>query len=107
MGIVFTEGRSGTKEIALLEQKDVTDDPLLAKISEVLKIPVEAFQNFDEEAAINVISNTFTSNDESTLNAINPYCTFNPIDKMVELYERMLQQQQDMIEKLEKLIQQK
>lgn len=92
------------KKISLLEQKDVIEDPLLKKISDVLKIPVEAFQNFDEEAAINVISNTFTSNDESTLNAINPYCTFNPIDKMVELYERMLQQQKEMIEKLEKLI---
>lgn len=31
-------------------------------------------------------------------------CTFNPLDKMVELYERMLKQQQDMIEKLERLI---
>lgn len=28
------------------------------------------FQNFDEEAAVNVISNTFTNNDKSTLNAI-------------------------------------
>lgn len=99
------------KKISLLEQKDIIEDPLLKKISEVLKIPVEAFQNFDEEAAINVISNTFTSNDTSTLNAVNPYCTFNPIDKVVELYdekialyERMLKEKEEMMARLEKLI---
>ncbi|WP_294197850.1 MULTISPECIES: helix-turn-helix transcriptional regulator [Chryseobacterium] len=95
------------KKISLLEQKDVVEESLLQKISEVLKIPVEAFQNFDEEQAINVISNTFTSNDTSTLNAINSNCNFNPLDKMVELYERMLQQQKEMIEKLEQLLQNK
>lgn len=95
------------KKISLLEQKDVVEETLLQKISEVLKIPVEAFQNFDEEQAINIISNTFTSNDTSTLNAINSNCNFNPLDKMVELYERMLQQQKEMIEKLEKLLQNK
>ena len=47
------------KKISLLEQKDIIEDSLLARISEVLKIPVEAFQNFDEEQAINIISNTF------------------------------------------------
>lgn len=99
------------KKISLLEQKDIIEDDLLKAISNALKIPVEAFQNFDEEAAINVISNTFTSNDESTLNAINPYCTFNPIDKVVQLYdekialyERMLKEKDEMMERLEKLI---
>lgn len=99
------------KKISLLEQKDVIEDPLLKKISDVLKIPVEAFQNFDEEAAINIISNTFhdsavanTFKDESQ---VNFNCSFNPLDKMVELYERMLQQQKEMIEKLERLIREK
>ncbi|WP_312079417.1 helix-turn-helix transcriptional regulator [Chryseobacterium sp.] len=96
------------KKISLLEQKDVIEDPLLQKISEVLKIPVEAIQNFDEEQAINIISNTVNNNDNASGNSLfNYYPTFNPIDKMVELYERMLQQQKEMIEKLEKLIENK
>ncbi len=95
------------KKISILEQKEVVDISLLQEISELLKIPVEAFQNFDEEQALNIISNTFTSNDTSTLNAINSNCNFNPLDKMVELYERMIQQQKEMIEKLEKLLQDK
>ncbi|KQS91919.1 helix-turn-helix transcriptional regulator [Chryseobacterium sp. Leaf394] len=98
------------KKISLLEQKDVIEDPLLQKIAEVLKIPVEAFQNFDEESAINVIANTFNNHDHSSpqfASIINNSPTFNPLDKMVELYERMLEQQREMIEKLEKLIENK
>lgn len=99
------------KKISVLEQKEVIEDHLLKAISNVLKIPVEAFQNFDEEQAVNVIANTFTSNDESTLNAINPYCSFNPIDKVVQLYdekialyERMLKEKEEMMDRMEKLI---
>lgn len=95
------------KKISLLEQKDVIEGPLLKKISEVLKIPVEAFQNFDEEQAINIISNTFHDGSIAHATAENIQCTFNPIDKMVELYERMLKEKDEMINRLEKLIQEK
>jgi len=73
-----------------------------------MKVPVEAFQNFDDEQAINIINNTFQDfKDNAIASALNYQCSFNPIDKMVELYERMLQQQKEMIERLEKLIQEK
>ncbi|WP_306568606.1 helix-turn-helix domain-containing protein [Flavobacterium lindanitolerans] len=93
------------KKISLLEQKETIEPDILSRVAKILKVPIEAIENFDEEQAVNIISNTFTSNDTSTLNAINIQPTFNPLDKMVELYERMLQQQKEMIEKLEKLIQ--
>lgn len=95
------------QKISQLEQKETIDATLLAQISAVLKIPVEAIQNFDEEQAVNVIANTF--NERSFENAFASNCTFNfnPIDKMVELYERMLQQQKEMIDRLEKLIEKK
>ncbi|UWX61768.1 helix-turn-helix domain-containing protein [Chryseobacterium oranimense] len=92
------------KKISLLEQKETVETDILAKVAKILKVPAEAIENFDEEQAVNIISNTFTSNDTSTLNAINIQPTFNPLDKMVELYERMIQQQKEMIEKLERLI---
>jgi len=50
------------KKISILEQKDVIEDNLLKQISSVLKIPVEAFQNFDEEQAVNLISCNFSDN---------------------------------------------
>lgn len=97
------------RKISLLEQKETIETPLLGQIAAVLKIPVEAFQNFDEEQAINIISNNSFDNCAQPIagNAHYHECNFNPIDKMIELYERMLQQQKDMIEKLEKLIENK
>lgn len=94
------------KKISLLEQKETVDVPLLQQIAAVLKVPVEAFQNFDEEAAVAFI-NTFNDNsaNHGTIgNNYNCELNFNPVEKMVELYERMIQQQKEMIEKLERLI---
>jgi transcriptional regulator with XRE-family HTH domain len=97
------------KKISLLEQKDLVDEPLLQQVAGALKIPVEAIQNFDEEAALNIISNTF--NDNAVLNGILYHPTFNPIDKIVELYEskialyeRMLTEKNSVMEKMEQLI---
>ncbi|WP_215224472.1 helix-turn-helix transcriptional regulator [Echinicola shivajiensis] len=99
------------KKISLLEQKESIEENILKQVAEILHIPVEAIQNFDEEQAVNVISNTFSSHDTSTLNAVNPNCTFNPIDKIVQLYdekialyERMLKEKDEMMVRLERLI---
>jgi transcriptional regulator with XRE-family HTH domain len=99
------------RKISLLEQKEVIEEDLLSQVAKVLKVPVEAIENFDENAAVSVIANTFTSNDNSTLNAVNHYCTFNPLDKWAEeitenrkLYERLLEAEKEKIELLKKLI---
>ena len=92
------------QRISLLEQKETIDAPLLAQISAVLKIPVEAIQNFDEEQAVNVISNTFNSNDTSTLNAINIQPTFNPLDKVMELFERLLTSEKEKVELMKEIL---
>lgn len=93
------------QKISLLEQKETIDTALLQQVSAALNIPVEAFQHFEEEGAINIISNTFT--DDAVAYAENFKCNFNPLDKMVELYERMIAQQAEMIEKLERLLKEK
>ena len=100
------------QRISLLEQKETIDAPLLAQISAVLKIPVEAIQNFDEEQAVNIIANTFDNG--SILNGINHNPIFQPIDKLIQLheekialYERMLKEKDEMMDRLEKLIEKK
>ncbi|WP_312509298.1 helix-turn-helix domain-containing protein [Chryseobacterium culicis] len=97
------------KKISLLEQKETIENPLLEKISEVLKIPVEAFQNFDEEQAVNIIANTFQ--DDAVAYAEQYKCTINPMDKIIQLheekialYERMLKEKDEMMSRLEKLL---
>ena len=47
------------QKISLLEQKETIDDTVLQQVAAALKIPAEAIQNFDEEQAVNIISNTF------------------------------------------------
>ena len=57
-----------------------------------------------EEAVLNNIQNNYEGsviNDGPTL---NHNCTFNPLDKVVELYERLVQAEKDKNEYLEKLL---
>lgn len=96
--------------ISKLEAREEIEYETLQKIAEILNVPVEAIKNFDEDSAINVIANTFNNHDHSSpqfATLINNSPNFDPLDKIVELYERMLQQQKEMIDKLEKLIQRK
>ena len=91
--------------ISQLEQKEALDKDMLEKIAAVLKVPVEAIKNFDEEAAINIIGNTVTNHDNAAV--VNFHPTFNPLDKVIELYERMLKDKNDLIEKLEGMVKSK
>ncbi len=100
------------QRISLLEQREKIDSDILEQVSAILKIPVEALRNFDEEKAVNVISNTF--NDSSMLNAVNNNPTFHPIDKLLQLheekialYERMLKEKDEMMGRLERLMESK
>ena len=95
--------------ISRLEQKETIDAPLLQQIAEALKIPVEAIQNFDEEQAVNIIANTF--GDNACVGNPNSTFNFNPVDKLIQLheekialYERMLKEKDEMIGRLERLI---
>jgi len=97
------------QKVSLLEQKETIDPALLQQISSALKIPAEAIQNFDEEQAVNVIANTFGDNGIGYQRNENP--TFHPIDKLVQLheekialYERMLKEKDEMMARLEKLV---
>jgi transcriptional regulator with XRE-family HTH domain len=93
------------KKISLLEQKEVIESELLEKVSKVLKVPVEAIKNFDEEAAVNIIANTF--HDEASAYAQNYKCNFNPIDKIVELYEALVKSEKEKVEMLQKVLDRK
>lgn len=97
------------KKISLLEQKESIEHTILGQISTALNIPMEAFQNFNEEQAVNIISNTF--NDQS--NGYNYYPTFNinAVEKWIDslneikrLNEELLKAKDEHIRTLEKLI---
>lgn len=93
------------QKISLLEQKETIEPDILQEIASVLKVPVEAIKNFNDEAANNFF-NTF--HDQSNFNY---HCTFNPLEKYIEameankqLYERLLQSEKEKVELLQRLL---
>lgn len=88
-----------------LEQKEQIDEKTLSKIAEALQIPVEAIKNMTDEAAFNIIGNTFQN--DSSAYVYQYKCNFNPIDKVVELYERMLKAEQEKISLLQEALRDK
>jgi transcriptional regulator with XRE-family HTH domain len=97
------------QKISLLEQKEKIDSDILEQVAAILKIPAEAIRNFDEEKAINNISCNFSGNAVNN-NGVNIQ-HINPIDKIIQLheekialYERMLKEKDEIMERLERLV---
>lgn len=89
--------------ISSLEQKEALDKDMLEKVARALKVPAEAIKNFSDETAINIISNTFHDNAVN----MNYQCSFNPLEKMVELYEALLKSEREKIALLERMVEKK
>jgi len=89
------------QSISKLEQKEVIEDEMLEKVAKTMGVPVDAIKNLSDDAANNYI-NTFYDNKGNGFIANN--YTFNPIDKVVELYERLLTAEKDKVAMLEKLL---
>ena len=84
--------------VSLLEAKEIVDSKMLDDVAKSLNVHVDAIKNFDEDAAVNIVANTIHNHDQSAV--INYRPTFNTIDKIVELYERMLKEKDELIAKL-------
>ncbi len=84
-------------EYSKIEQKAEIDDDLLSLIASAIGITPEALKNFNEDA---VIFNIQNMND----NAANYQYHFNPIDKVVELYERLLKEKEEMLKQKDETI---
>lgn len=100
------------QKISLLEQKETIEPALLQQIATALKIPVEAFQHFEEEQAMNIISNTFNTHDQSSGMNIHPIFNFNPVEKWMEALEEikrlnaaLLQEKDEKIALYERMLQ--
>lgn len=93
--------------ISNIENSETLEEDKLQEIAKALGVSAEAIKNFSEEAAINYF-NSFYDTSEGTF---NNHCTFNPIDKLVEvyeenkkLYERLVQAEKEKVAYLEKLL---
>ena len=88
--------------VSNLENSETIDDEKLSEVAKALGVSPEGIKQFSEEAVFNYF-NYF--NDQSS--GFNTNCTFNPLDKVVELYERLVQAEKDKVAYLEKLMERK
>ena len=89
--------------VSQMEQKEKLEPELLQKVASQLGVPVEAIKNFSEEKAVNIIANTFKDNSSNVGNQYN----FNPIEKIVELYDALLKSEREKNALLERMMEDK
>lgn len=110
-GFAYEMGEDWTqKRVSVLEQKEFVEQDILEQVAMILKVPVEAIRNFDEETAINYF-NTFNDNSVSHVIGNHGTYNFNPLEKWIEvieenknLYERLLKSEQEKNLLLQKIL---
>lgn len=102
--------------VSRIENMRVIEDDVLERFAKVLKVPVEYLQTL-EEGAQTVVFESITNNDhgssvdvgyaDSMVDSMhnNSVHNINPLDKITELYERLLKDKDDKCTALEKRIQ--
>ena len=96
---ILAEGLGLSQQtVSRLEMQEKIDDEILQKIAQQLNTTVEILKNFDEEKAINIVSNTFQGEKSA---GVMYNSTFNPLDKVVELYDLIIKEKDERIKFLE------
>lgn len=72
--------------ISLLENSETIDEEKLIEVAKALGVTPEAIKNFSEEGVINYF-NSFNEEVHNSHFGNNNFCTFNPLDKLIEAYE--------------------
>lgn len=88
--------------VSIMENSETIEEEKLIEVAKALGVSVEAIKNFSEESVINYFNNYY-DNKGHILNSCS-YLTFNPLDKVVELYERLVQAEKEKVAYLEKLM---
>lgn len=79
------------RKVSLLEDKEIIEDSLLQVIAPILNVTPEIIKSFDPESMWSVFGANSTYHDNASV-VQNFQCTFNPIDKLVEVYDELLRQ---------------
>jgi transcriptional regulator with XRE-family HTH domain len=88
-------------ELSRIENQEIIEDQLFGQIAEALGVSPGFLDNFDEISVLYHISNNLENPTISeNSNGINQ--VFNPLDKVIELYERLLESEREKIQILKK-----
>ncbi|QSB27792.1 helix-turn-helix domain-containing protein [Flavobacterium sp. CLA17] len=92
------------QSVSNIEGSEIVDEDRLNAIAEVLGVSAEAIKNYSDESVLNNIQNNYEGSVINSGPTVNHNCSFNPLDKVVELYERLVQAEKDKVEYIEKLL---
>ena len=94
--------------VSRLEASEQVEEDMLEKVGRVLGVSIDTIKNFNEEAVINYFNSFYDQSLSHSNGAFGAnHCTFNPLDKVVELYERLVQAEKDRADALERLLREK
>ena len=98
--------------VSKYEQMRVIDDEMLHRFSRALGVPFEYLKSLEEDAQTVVFeNNTVNNNDQASANIggyveeNNRVNNYNPIEKITELYERLLKEKDEKYAALERRLQ--
>ncbi len=89
--------------LSTYEKRSNLEPEVIEKIAKALDIPEEAITELGEATSINIFSGTWQDN----ANCQNYNPTFNPLEKVVELYERLLKAEQEKVAMLQEVLKDK
>ncbi|WP_352422384.1 helix-turn-helix transcriptional regulator [Proteiniphilum sp.] len=88
------------------EQKKVLEDEMIDKFAKALNVTPELIKELEEDPVTVIIENNNieTNNGRGYIAVDNSTNHYNPIEKIVELFEKLLEKEQEKITLLEKLL---
>lgn len=93
--------------ISTIGNSETIDDERLVEIAKALGVTAEAIKSFSEENMITYFNTFNDSHGNFGKFESGSICNFNPLDKVVELYERLVLAEKDKVGYLEKLLKDK
>ncbi|MEC4041906.1 MULTISPECIES: helix-turn-helix domain-containing protein [Myroides] len=97
------------QQVSIIENSESVEDSKLENIAKILEVPIDAIKEYSDDKVMNIINSTITDSP-----IYNNFCTFNPLDKLIEaheenkkLYERLLEAEKEKIAYLEKMLSKK
>lgn len=113
-------GQTQLAELVHLSQPTVSryemaksiDDDMLSRFARALSVPVEYLKTLEEDAQTVIFqNNTITNSDNGAVNSgtavldgLTQSPVINPLDKVSELYERLLDKEKEKVAALEKRV---
>ncbi len=99
--------------VSRYEQMEIIDDHILVRFAKALGVTTEYIKEYQEDAkTIIVENNTFENNKDSVVSNVgciegDAIYNNNPLDKIVELFEKLLDTEKEKVTLLEKLLNEK